>query len=117
MEEYLKCNACDDFKALAEHSEMAMRAVKDGKSFDMLTLYDNWDGSIYGNGDARFSFHPNGKSGCIELDDDYMFDYRFNHMIWVEGDNEEGNDAIILLVNHKGTFSVCLITIHDTYKW
>ena len=110
----LKCNTDGDFKELAKHSDMAMKAVKEDKSYREFTLYDNWEGSIYNTGDPRFSFHPNGKSGCIVLDDANLFGYRFNHMIWVEGDNEEGNDVIILLVNHKGTFIVSMLTLYDS---
>lgn len=58
------------------------------------------------------SFHPNGKCGCIEMNDDDIFGIRCGHLIWAEGAcegiepflNEKDEKTVILVYgNHKGT--------------
>lgn len=72
------------------------------------------------------SFHPNGKCGCVELDDDYLFGIRCNHLIWIDGrcegiepfwtkeDHEEGKyESILLIGNHKGLVETRLLIFHS----
>lgn len=54
-------------------------------------------------------FHPNGDSGCILLDDDYLFNIRCNHLIWIDGYSETYGDAVLLMGNHKGFLIFTLI--------
>lgn len=99
----------EDLEKLAQESQFAKEFLtsKRGecKEVELIEI-----GVIEGLGE--FSFHPNGKCGCVELDDDYMFGIRCNHLMWSEGDYEgtesflphkEGK-AILVYGNHKGFF-------------
>ena len=89
-----------------------------------------------------YSFHPNGKTGCIDLPDDYMLGIRCNHLIWIDGycecvcwenadiytteedfetvskkmtdaDSILGNKCVLLVGNHKGILVFNLLTSLD----
>lgn len=68
-----------DFEMLAKVSELAK---KRGNNYKLIDIRD-FDGFAYN--DESLSFHPNGKCGCIELDDSNIFGIRCNHLIWAEG--------------------------------
>lgn len=52
--------------------------------------------------DETDGFHPT-NSGCIKLDDSYLFDIRCDHLIWIDFDDYEANARKTLLIgNHKG---------------
>ena len=70
----------------------------------------------------ELSFHPSGKCGCIELNDEAMFDIRCDHLLWAEGwlegiepfmEGIEDKEAILICGNHKGTFTVRLLIFPD----
>lgn len=62
------------------------------------------------------TFHPQ-FSGVVKLDDSYMFGIRCDHLIWIEGWNENcGTDEIVgeyytiyVMGNHKG--KMCCVKI------
>ena len=61
-----------------------------------------------------FTFHPNGNSGCLEMNDDYFLGIRCDHLMWCEGRCEHtdeilntwdnADDVLIIYGNHKGLF-------------
>ena len=72
----------------------------------------------------EFNFHPNGKCGCIEMNDDYLFGIRCNHFMWADGylehrpfyqteSSEENplNDCIMIYGNHKGRLEIYLVYV------
>jgi hypothetical protein len=106
---------------LQQVSEMAKKFT-DINKVRVYTLYDDRDTDF--RKVDQFSFHPNGKCGCIELNDDDCFGIRCNHLMWAEGScegyeyffNEEGYDSdetrenvIIVYGNHKGWFVLNVI--------
>lgn len=105
-------NTVESILKLTEQSEMAKRLAKE-KSFKLITV-----GSRSKGYDGLLTFHPNGKTGCIEMNDDYIFGIRCDHMIWVEGWCEDqepfitewGQECIMLLANHKGDFYTLILT-------
>lgn len=118
-----------DFKELAICSEMAQDALLEKKEWELVNLYedlemDGEEGCYFGKKEnIEFSFHPNGMSGCLNIDDDYRFGIRCNHLIWVEGwcegyeewwrKEEQKFNAILLMGNHKGHFMMKLVAIHN----
>mgnify|MGYP001852939754 CR=1 FL=1 len=58
------------------------------------------------------AFHPDGRSGCIEKNDDYFFNSRANHFIvisgWVEGLGES-IPVFLIICNHKGNLAETLV--------
>jgi hypothetical protein len=100
-----------EIELLAVSSEMAK---KYGENYEVI----NFENGL----PEEFSFHPNGKSGVILPNDDYFFNIRCNHLMWVEGgcENIEGYwedgedyDAILIYGNHKGYLSFELIVFHN----
>ena len=102
----------ESIEKLAIVCEYAKQFVKRGdyETFDIR----NFDGTYK----ECISFHPNGKCGCIELNDDYMFGIRCEHLIWAEGMCEGiepflvGKDkktVILVYGNHKGTLVAKLL--------
>lgn len=74
------------------------------------------------------AFHPNGNSGCVVMNDEYICDIRCEHLIWICGwhehygqttkiskdkDRPEWEDyacsCVMLVGNHKGNLVVSLI--------
>lgn len=68
------------------------------------------------------SFHPNGGSGCVVVDDDYICGIRCDHLIWMTGWHEHHgtqvstdkyakfpSDCLLLVGNHKGILIVSLV--------
>lgn len=91
---------------LAEHSPVA----KD--------IYDSGNYKIHCINKEECNFHPNGDCGCIELNDDYLGNIhneevwlRCDHLMWCDGwvENED-NNCVLLYGNHKGSFTMYLIT-------
>lgn len=94
----------NDMKVLAAHSEFAKNYSKNGFTIDdlsgnpkdLLHLFGYYDWGYAPEDD----FHPK-DSGCIKLEDDWMFGFRCNHLIWI--DYYAVNDPKTLLIgNHKG---------------
>ena len=92
---------------LSESSELAKEFLGEKSYFGMIDS----EGS---------DFHPNGNCGCVELDDDYLFGIRCDHLMWMEGNVEDNylwtkdldsEDARAILVcgNHKGLFMSYII--------
>ena len=106
-----------DLLLLAEHSDLAKSMLN---NYSKIRYYDIF---TYGS-DVSYdysTFHPNGKCGCIEVDDDYLFGIRCNHLMWSEGEVEsaepcvkedEWKDAILIYGNHKGGLEIKLIISH-----
>ncbi len=102
-----------DLIKLAKQSTMAFKHLLD--DVEVITLTEVDEDSDFNPEDC--SFHPNGKCGCIALDDDYIFGIRCNHLIWFEGDCENPEcDAIMVCGNHKGVFVQQLIMFYDNKK-
>ena len=110
-----------DIQKLAEKSEMVKKALSEKRNFNLFTLYQLQEGLLC-NPHNEFSLHPNGNCGCIELDDDYMFGIRCDHLMWsecwcegVEGFWDENNldedDIILIYGNHKGLFTIKALVI------
>lgn len=105
-----------DLKKLANYSDLARQFLQEGKC-EMITLKD-FDTPFV---DEEFSFHPNGKCGCIKLPDDYMFGIRCDHLMWAEGeveyypteDNDVVTECILIYGNHKGYFRMNLLIWHN----
>lgn len=55
-------------------------------------------------------FHPNGNTGCILANDDYMFGIRCDHLIWIEGESEVFGRGYMVVGNHKGTTVVNFVS-------
>ena len=94
----------ESFRRLSEHSDMAKRLMAN-HSIHIICLRGNDD----------FSFHPNGKCGCITLNDESMFGIRCNHLMWAEGwiEGAENNLAILVYGNHKGVLEIVLLTFSE----
>jgi len=110
-----------DIQELSEKSEMVKKALKEKRDFNLYTLYQIQEGLLC-NSYNQFSLHPNGNCGCIELDDDYMFGIRCNHLMWSEcccegvedfwdEDNLDEYDVILIYGNHKGEFTIKILVI------
>ena len=95
-----------DFDVLTGHSELAFKlksrnyrvfTILDFDDYDPQKTENEWTGSV------GFGFHPNGRTGSINLDDSYFFGIRCGHVIWMDGWCEGLCCAAITLVgNHKG---------------
>ena len=93
-----------------------------------LDDYTGYEGGI--------SFHPNGRCGCILMDDESLFGIRCNHLMWADGKCEgieefwtdtdhmianekmKNNDyssynAVLLYGNHKGTLWEKMVIFHE----
>lgn len=55
-------------------------------------------------------FHPNGKTGCITVDDDYIFGIRCDHLVWIEGYSEIFGNGYMLIGNHKGMTAINFVS-------
>ncbi len=108
-------------KILSEVSEVAHKYYRNGgtnwKLYNVIEDEQlNTENVIKGN---EIDFHPNGKSGCILLDDDYFFGIRCDHLMWMEGFCEcstedtnggvEGDNSIMLIGNHKGALKIKIL--------
>ena len=77
-------NLIEDIKVLAENCDEAKKYLELDTTKYCIKLIDYWIPSISDTDDSH-NFHPNGECGCIELDDDYLFDIRCNHLMWATG--------------------------------
>lgn len=59
--------------------------------------------------DSTFEFHPNGNTRTLILNDDYFMGLRADHFILIDGSNLEGEAAILIIANHKGTMMARLL--------
>lgn len=93
-----------DMEVLATHSEFASKYSKKGFTIDDLSGHPTKLLSLFGYYDWGYEstddFHPT-DSGCIRLDDDWMFDFRCDHLIWIDYYDVNGNKTL-LIGNHKG---------------
>lgn len=116
----------NDLEKLVKVSDMA-KLFTDNEKCELVEIFNMGDIE-----EPEFSFHPNGKCGCIELNDDYLFGIRCNHLMWAEGSCEgvencfEGleesndiedyiktiNNTILFYGNHKGTFCMYLLVYY-----
>lgn len=71
-----------DFEKLASQSPMAHHYQQMKYDLEEI-LHPNFSGSY--SDISQFDFHPNGISGCIISDDDYIFGIRCDHLMWMEG--------------------------------
>lgn len=107
-----------DIEKLALCSEMAYKYWRDYEIIDIEEYHKKQPDAL--------SFHPNGLSGCMLLTDDYAFDIRCNHLMWMEGycegieyfwnENDHKNlsyNMIILFGNHKGGLVTKLLVLHE----
>lgn len=97
---------------LWEHSELARKF--DGSEFvlgKIIDWEDHYDGFRLSDGseidityvEGAMSFHPNGRCGCINVADDYIYGIRCDHLIWMDGWFEGClSPGILLIGNHKG---------------
>lgn len=95
----------ESFRRLSEHSDLTKRLLKHHSTrLDCLR-----------NCHDELSFHPNGKCGCITLNDESMFGIRCNHLMWAEGwlEGAENNQTILVYGNHKGVLEIVLLTIAE----
>ena len=72
-----------------------------------------------------FNFHPNGKCGCVEMNDDYLFGIRCNHFMWADGkleyppfyETDEDtvkngwDDCVMIYGNHKGILEIYFVYV------
>ncbi len=119
-----------DLIKLAKHSPMANKYIL--HEVEVVNLANSNEAPEFNQED--FSFHPNGKCGCIRMGDDYLFGIRCEHLIWMEGNCEglesfwnggddmdltandpirTGHNVIVVSGNHKGYFMQKLIVFHD----
>lgn len=107
-----------DIEKLSLCSEMA---GKYGGNYEIIEIEE-----YHKHQEDELSFHPNGKCGCILLDDDYAFGIRCNHLMWAEGwcegieyfwtkdDHAKQNYNVILVYgNHKGELHTSLLVFHE----
>lgn len=93
-------NYYNDLTVLAHYSDMAKEMVVSDKKVCISEI-----DSISNTG-----FHPNGKCGCINLNDDYLFGIRCDHFMWTEFWTEDDFAVIIIYGNHKGSLiSKCIM--------
>ena len=95
-----------DFEVLTGHSDLAFKLKT--RNYDVFTVldWDNYDPkgtkNSWSSGQG-LGFHPNGRTGCINLDDSYFFGIRCGHLMWMDGWCEGPCcPAITLVGNHKG---------------
>lgn len=127
----LRNNDLENLKLLAEHSPIAKQILKTG-SYRVIPLFtysnDYLDKDT--SDEQQFAFHPNGKCGCINLNDKEVFNIRCNHLMWSDGyieryepfftkfdfnddkpiTNIEELNCVLCYGNHKGEFRMVLIT-------
>lgn len=101
----------ESLQKLAESSNLAKQKLKCKSK--LILLSEQYKSFL-----DCLTFHPSGECGCIELNDDYMFDIRCDHLLWAEGWFEgiepfmngiENKEAILICGNHKGTFVAHLL--------
>lgn len=113
---YEKCNegkngyrklTAEDILKLSASCPAVHDAIYRGAVFSIHD-FDFKDNYEYANFDM--TFHPNGETGTLCLDDEYIFGIRCNHLAWIIGETEEhwGNNeshhaAVLLIGNNKGT--------------
>ena len=118
-----------DLIRLAKHSPMANKYIL--HEVEVINLANSDEAPEFNQED--FSFHPNGKCGCVRMGDDYLFGIRCDHLIWMEGNCEgvesfwevgdnfdstdedpfiNGHYSILISGNHKGYFKQKLIIFH-----
>lgn len=110
---------------LSSQSEMFREFMKITKEVDIIDIYD-YDGNIGKDIEGEtFSFHPNGKCGCLLLDDSYFGGISCDHWMWAEGNcegterfwNEKEHElgeyeAIMFYGNHEGSLVIKLLKPH-----
>ena len=69
-------NLIEDIKVLAENCDAAKKYLELDTTKYCVELIGYWIASE--PCDTENNFHPNGKCGCVELDDDYLFGIRCN---------------------------------------
>ena len=119
MEETYK----QDLLLLATHSEFARKYAFDKETYetkclvkrlnervkDLSNLFGWYDDNV---ADPTDYFHPI-NSGCIILDDDYLFGIRCNHLIWIDYYDLDSLKTL-LIGNHKGATQFRVIEYTDT---
>ena len=107
-----------DFDVLTGHSELAFKLKS--RNYRVFTIldWDNYDPEgtkhSWGCDDQGFGFHPNGRTGSINLDDSYFFGIRCGHLMWMDGCCEECCcPAITLMGNHKGGIILKVILFEE----
>ena len=97
-EEVEKLVASSKYANELNEAEMGLFTIRD---YDVIN---------YGDCDPEDSFHPNGNTSCIYLEDDYCLGIRCNHLILMDGKLDGGfQPCILILGNHKGNNRIRLV--------
>lgn len=106
-----------EMEKLAKLSTLARKMYEKNVHYKVHTIIDwnkfptNQQMSYLSETGESIGFHPTGPCGCILLNDEYFYDIRCEHLIFIEGWTEGyGCDAILLIGNHKGGMIQQLIT-------
>lgn len=106
-----------EMETLSKLSTLASEMYEKNVHYEVHTIMD-WNNfptqkqmyQLSENGES-IGFHPTGPCGCILLDDEYFYDIRCEHLIFIEGWTEGySNKSILLIGNHKGGMIQQLIT-------
>lgn len=106
-----------EMETLSKLSTLARKMYEKNVHYKVHTIID-WNKfptkqqmSYFSDTGESIGFHPTGPCGCILLNDEYFYDIRCEHLIFIEGWIEGyGGDAILLIGNHKGGMIQQLIT-------
>ena len=77
---------CKDLRTLAISCNTAnwyLRLDTAKTEIKLVDYYVQPKGNLNWSGDVNF--HPDGRTGCVCLNDDYLFGIRCNHLIWITG--------------------------------
>lgn len=110
-----------EMEKLSKLSTLAREMYEKNVHYKVHTIIDwnkfptNQQMSYLSETGESIGFHPTGPCGCILLDDEYFYDIRCEHLIFIEGWTEGYcRDSILLIGNHKGGMIQQLITFDET---
>lgn len=97
-------------KKVSEFSDMAKMFLENDDEKHCLFCYEK---TRIGDGNNS-DFHPK-KSGCIGMNDCYLFTIRCDTLVWIEGHTEEGDLGTIYFIgNHKGDLMMVAVGLYET---
>lgn len=98
-----------ELKKMSKFSDTAKMFLENDDDKHCLFCYEK--NKLIDSGET--DFHPK-NSGCIKLNDEYMFDIRCDNLIWIEGATEEGDFGTLYFIgNHKGQLRMIAIGLYD----
>ena len=110
-----------EMEKLSKLSTLAREMYEKNVHYKVHTIIDwnkfptNQQMSYLSENGESIGFHPTGPCGCILLDDEYFYDIRCEHLIFIEGWTEGYcRDSILLIGNHKGGMIQQLIIFDKT---